>query len=249
MHNIRQKNICDYIESRQIVTMKELQKLCPDVSLMTIHRDLDALQSAGDIVKFRGGARSVRHTGDLSYEVRLQENNQGKVLMAQKALKMIRPGSAVFLDAGTTNLMLAKAMPDMNLRVFTTDPNIAVELCRLQQPEITVCCGKVNRKNMAISGHNTVEMLRTINLDVAFIGVSGCSVEAGFTCGTEGDMAVKNMVMSKAKTTVIMCDRGKFKCLMPYTFAQFAGVDYLISDGAVPEAVACKAKENGVTVL
>ncbi len=249
MNNIRQKKICDFIESRQIVTMKELQNLYPEVSLMTIHRDLDALQEAGAVVKFRGGARSVRHTGDLSYEVRLQENNQGKVLMAQKALKMIYPGSSVFLDAGTTNLMLAKAMPDMNLHIFTTDPSIAVELCRLQQPVVTVCCGNVNRKNMAISGHNTVEMLRGINIDIAFIGVSGCTAEAGFTCGTEGDMAVKNTVLSKARTKVIMCDKGKFSCLMPYTFANFSDVDYLISDGDVPEGVLGQAREHGITIL
>ena len=249
MNNVRRKKICDFIESRQLVTMKDLQKLCPDVSLMTLHRDLDALQEGGAVVKFRGGARSVRHTGDRSYDVRLQENNQGKMLMAQKALKMIRPGCAIFLDAGTTNLMLAKILPDTNLRVFTTDPSIAVELCRLQQPEITVCCGTINRQNMAISGPNTVEMLRNINIDIAFLGVSGCSAEVGFTCGTQADMAVKTTVLSKAKNKVIMCDNGKFKCLMPYTFARFSDVDYIVSDGAVPDAVADQAKANCVTIL
>lgn len=249
MNSVRRKMICDYIESRQMVTMKELQQLSPDVSLMTLHRDLDALQEAGVVVKFRGGARSVRHTGDRNYDVRLQENNQGKALMAQKAVKMIRPGSAIFLDAGTTNLMLAKVLPDINLRIFTTDPGIAVELCRLQRPEITLCCGTINRQNMAISGPDTVEMLRNINIDIAFLGVSGCSAEAGFTCGTQADMAVKATVLSKARTKVMMCDNGKFRCLMPYTFARFSDVDYVVSDGAVPDAVSGKAKENGVTIL
>ena len=55
MNSIRQKIICDHIESRQIVTIKELQTLFPDVSLMTIHRDLDALEASGAIVKVRGG--------------------------------------------------------------------------------------------------------------------------------------------------------------------------------------------------
>ena len=65
MNSIRQKKICDFIESRQIVTIKELQNLYPDVSLMTIHRDLDALVQSGSVVKIRGGARAVRHTPDL----------------------------------------------------------------------------------------------------------------------------------------------------------------------------------------
>jgi DeoR/GlpR family transcriptional regulator of sugar metabolism len=163
--------------------------------------------------------------------------------MAQKAMGLIQQGSTVFLDASTTNLMLARSLPDINLNVFTTGPNIAIELCRLHNPNITLCCGTMNRKNMALSGQNTLEMLQKINIDLAFIGVSGCSAEAGFTCGTESDMVVKQMVIRKARTSVLMCGREKFSRLMPYTFARFGDADYLICDGEVPEAV-CKAAEG-----
>ena len=249
MNSIRQKKICDFIESRQVVTIKELQTLYPNVSLMTIHRDLDALVQSGVIVKIRGGARAVRHTGDPGYEVRLQENNAGKVSMAEKALSLIQPGCSVFLDASTTNLMLARVLPDINLNIFTTGPNIAIELCKLQNPSITLCCGNLNRKTMALAGQKTLEMLEKINIDLAFIGVSGCSVDAGFTCGTEGDMAVKAMVLRKARTKVIMCDRGKFSRLMPYTFGRFSDVDYLISDDALPESFVSAARAAGIILL
>ena len=249
MNSIRQKKICDYIEERQIVTIKELQSLYPDVSLMTIHRDLDSLVQSGKVVKVRGGARAVRHTGDPGFEERLQENNAGKVAMATKALNLIQPGSTVFLDASTTNLMLARVLPDINLNIFTTAPNIAIELCKLHNPSITLCCGNLNRKTMALAGQNTLEMLDKINIDLAFIGVSGCNAEAGFTCGTEGDMAVKAMVLRKARTKVIMCDKGKFSRLMPYTFGRISDADYLISDDAVPEAIVAEAKTNNVIIL
>ena len=249
MNSIRQKKICDFIEAKQIVTIKELQSLYPDVSLMTIHRDLDALVQSGRVVKIRGGARAVRHTGDPGFEVRLQENNAGKAAMAAKALTLIQPGSTVFLDASTTNLMLARVLPDINLNIFTTAPNIAIELCKLHNPSITLCCGNLNRKTMALAGQNTLEMLDKINIDLAFIGVSGCNAEAGFTCGTEGDMAVKAMVLRKARTKVIMCDKGKFSRLMPYTFGRLSDVDYLISDDAVPEAVVAEAKTDNVIIL
>lgn len=249
MNSIRQSLIREYIENKNVVTIKELQALCPDVSLMTIHRDLDALAQSGTIVKVRGGARSVRHSGDLGFDVRLQENNAGKMAIAKKALSMIQPGSMVFLDASTTNLMLARILPDMDLNIFTTGPNIAIELCRLHHPTITLCCGTLNRKNMALSGQNTLEMLEKINLDQAFIGVSGCSADAGFTCGTEGDMVVKRMLIKKARTSVVLCDQTKFSRMMPYTFARFEDVDYLICDGSVPETVDLAAKTAGVKVL
>ena len=249
MYSIRQEQIREYIEQKNVVTIKELQSLFPNVSLMTIHRDLDSLERSGSVVKFRGGAKSVRLTGDPEFNVRMRENNAGKNEMARKALGLIQPHSAVFLDASTTNLAIAKNLPDINLNIFTTGPNIGLELCRLHNPNITLCCGTINRKNMALSGQNTLDMLEGINIDLAFIGVSGCSVDAGFTCGTESDMVVKRMVIRKARRSVVMCDNTKFSRLMPYTFAQFPDVDYLISDQAVPDGISQACEGAGVVIL
>ena len=249
MNTIRQQKILEYIEKENVVTIRQLQVLCPEVSLMTIHRDLDHLEQSGVIVKVRGGARAVHHSGDLGFDVRLQENNAGKMIMAQKAMALIQPHSTIFLDASTTNLILARCLPDINLNIFTTGPNIGIELCRLHNPDITLCCGRINRKNMALSGQNTLDMLDRINIDLAFIGVSGCSAEAGFTCGSESDMVVKRKVIEKARTSVVMCDGGKFSRLMPYTFARFEDVDMLISDGTVPENIVRQVETAGVKLL
>ena len=164
-------------------------------------------------------------------------------------MELLQPHSSVFLDASTTNLTLARTLPDMNLNIFTTGPNIALELCRLHNPVVTLCCGTINRKNLALSGQNTLEMLEKINIDMAFIGVSGCSVDAGFTCGTEGDMLVKRLVIQKARTSVLMCTQEKLRCLMPYTFATMKDVDYLISDAPMPEPFHRAAQEWGTVLL
>ena len=249
MYSIRQEQMREYIEQKNVVTIKELQSLFPDVSLMTIHRDLDALQERGHVVKFRGGVKSVKLTGDPEFNVRMRENNGGKTVIAHKALEIIQPHTSVFLDASTTNLALARNLPDISLNIFTTGPNIALELCRLHNPVVTLCCGTINRKNLALSGQNTLKMLEDINIDLAFIGVSGCSVDAGFTCGTEGDMLVKRLVISKARRSVVMCGHDKFSCLMPYTFAKLPDVDCVISDEPMPEAFVDAAVKAGVRLL
>ena len=249
MNNIRQEQMKEYIEQRNLVTIKELQALFPSVSLMTIHRDLDALEAGGFVVKFRGGAKSVKLSDDPEFHVRVRENNEGKMLIARKALELIQPHTSIFLDASTTNLLLAKSLPDINLNVITTGPSIALELAKLHNPVVTLCCGTLNRKNLALSGQNTLNMLESINIDLALIGVSGCSVDAGLTCGTEGDMLVKRMVIEKARTSVALCGYDKFSCLMPYTFSKIEDVDYLICDQAVPEQVKEAALAAGVHLL
>jgi DeoR/GlpR family transcriptional regulator of sugar metabolism len=249
MLNIRQERIKEYVEKNNVATIRQLQAMLPEVSLMTIHRDLDALEKQGILVKFRGGAKSVRHTGDPEFNVRMRENNGGKQTIADKAMALLQPHTSVFLDASTTNLMLARNLPDINLNIITTGPSIAIELCRLHNPVVTLCCGLINRKNLAVSGQNTLEMLEKMNIDMAFIGVSGCSVDAGFTCGTEADMLVKRLAIQKAKTSVVMCGSDKFNCLMPYTFAKLQDVDYVVTEGNVPEAFAEAARNAGVKLL
>lgn len=237
MLQVRQEKLRKYIDKKKIVTIRELRELLPDVSVMTIHRDLKALADAGIIEKVRGGARSVRQEGDPVYDVRMRENTAGKNIIVEKALKLIRPDNSVFLDAGTTNLLLARNIPDINISVVTTSPGIALELCRMSNPIITLCGGTMQRRNQSVSGRNTLEMLRNINIDIAFIGVSGFSVDSGFTCGTEEDVYIKRLVIEKARTGVILCDHTKFRRLMPYTFCDIDGADYLICDRPLPETI------------
>ena len=88
-----------------------------------------------------------------------------------------------------------------------------------------------------------------INIDTAFIGVSGCSVDAGFTCGTEGDMLVKRKMIQKARTGVLMCSREKLSCLMPFTFANLEDADYMITDGPLPDAFMQAAAKVGLKII
>lgn len=249
MNRIRQERIKKYIESRNVATIKELRELFPEVSLMTLHRDLSALEEMGIITKYRGGVRSVHQPDDIEFNIRMKENTVGKMSMMKKAMKLLHPQSSVFLDTSTSNLILARNLPDIDLNITTISPNIALELCRLKNPTVNLCGGTVNPRTLSVSGINTLEMLEKINIDIAFIGVSGCSSEVGFTCGTEADMLIKRLVIRKARTSVALCGTDKFKRLMPYTFAKISDVDYIISDEPLPEEFMLKCKECGVRIL
>ncbi|MBP5245648.1 MAG: DeoR/GlpR transcriptional regulator [Clostridia bacterium] len=249
MNLIRQDKIKEYLEGKSVATIKEVHELFPDVSLMTIHRDLSALEEQGVLTKHHGMVKYLRYKDDVDFQVRMEENTPGKMSMVKKAVTLIQPYTSVFFDAGTSNLLLAKNLPDINLNVITTSPGIALELCRLHNPTVTVCCGSMNRRNMAVSGQNTIEMLEKINIDVAFIGVSGYTENTGFTCGTEADMLIKKLVINKARVKVMMCSAEKLERLMPYTFADISDADFIVTDGAMPEEFISAAKEAGVTVL
>ncbi len=251
MNQIRRESIGKYIQEKGAVTVKEISALFPDVSLMTIHRDLEKLEDEGLIVRTRGGAMPASQSNgtEAKLETRMQSNVRAKRQMAKKALTLIDEGSAVFFDAGTSNMALVQALPDIDLNIFTTGPNIAMELSRLTNPTIHMCGGTLNRSNQAVSGVSTISMLEDINIATAFIGVSGYTPEGGFTCGKEEEMLVKRLVMKKAARKVILMDSSKYGKILPYTFGDVEDADYVISDGELPEEFVRRADEAGVMIM
>lgn len=251
MNQIRREKIRKYIQEKGAVSVKELNALFPDVSVMTIHRDLAKLEEEKLIIRTRGGAMSMNYHGvtEGKLETRMQSNVIEKREMASKALQLIHTDSTVFLDAGTSCMSLAQMLPDIDINIFTTAPNIVVELSRLVNPTIHMCGGTLNRSNQAVSGASTLAMLENINIATAFIGVSGYTGDGGFTCGKEDEMQVKRLIMKKAARKVILMDTSKYGKIFPYKFGNLEDIDYIISDGNLPEEFIKRAQEAEVIVL
>lgn len=249
MNSVRREKILGFIEESGAATVKQLSALFPGVSLMTIHRDLDFLEAENLIERVRGGARLPQSSVEPRFETRERVNSGYKRIIAQKALLLIQPGSAVFIDAGTTGLALARLLSDMELSVFTTGPNIAVELMKLTRPSINICGGNLSRDNLALSGRSTLDMIAGINIDTAFIGTGGYTAESGFTGGKESEAAVKALVISKARTAVALTDSSKIGRILPFTFARLPDFDAVVNDGRLPASFLDEAKRLNITVL
>ena len=245
----RREKIKEYAVGREIISMRELRELCPEVALMTLHRDLEALQREGAILKIRGGARVISHRSEPSFLNRELENGPAKKEIAAKSLSLIRDGMSLFFDAGTTSMFLLRSLPNIKLNIFTTGANFAPELQRLAIASITLCGGELNRSNMALSGQSTLDFLDRINIDLGFIGVSGYTDDSGFTCGKESEMLVKRLVIKKARTPVALMDSSKLSRIMPYTFAVLADFEYVVTDGQMPESFLNLARKGNTAVL
>lgn len=251
MNSIRREQLREYIEINHIVTMRQLTDLLPDVSLMTIHRDLTFLQSQGLIEKIRGGARYIASgTAEATFSAREIVGREAKAVIAQKAIGLLGDEGSIFVDAGTTMMAFAKVIPDHKRSVVTTGPNIALELAAKQNMTITLCGGTLNKSNLTLSGSAAMETLSGFNIDTAYIVASGYSPGAGFTCGMESEARIKSLVIRKARTVIMLMDGAKLNRVLPYTFAQLSDLDYLITeqnpDALPPELIQAA---DGVAVL
>ncbi len=242
-------NTC--IQNRGEITLKELEELFPDVSSMTLRRDLAYLEQKDEIIRVRGGAKSIRalsNNKEEIYSYRETENKDEKVKIARKAVQFIETGRSVFLDSGTTIMCLAKILPDDNLFILTSGPNIGLEMIKKHKPSVTLIGGQLNRDNISVSGLQSLDFLNTINVDIAFMAASGFSLNSGFTSGNYNECELKRFIMKKARKRILLMDSTKMNKNMPFTFGTFEDIDILICDKKLPEDILKSAKEHGIKV-
>lgn len=247
----RREAIKEYIQDKGDVQLRELEGMFPDISSMTLRRDMAFLEEKGIIIRTRGGAISMSRVSGLGedvYSLRAKENIDAKMKVAKKAVELIETGRSIFIDSGTTMMCLAKVMPDENLSILTSGPNIAMEIIKNSKPSITIIGGQLSRNNLSISGLYAQEFLKNINIDIAFMATSGFSLENGFTSGNFGEAELKKIIIQKARKTVLLMASDKIGKIMPFTFASLKDIDVLICDSELPENVSKAAKANQVEV-
>lgn len=249
----RREQIKQYILQSSAVHVDELARLFPTVSAMTIRRDLAALEEQGYIIRTRGGARANSRAFGLSEELYAQReisNVDAKAEICAKALRLMEDSRSIFFDSGTTLMMLAKMMPDRNLTLFTTGPNIGLEvIMRTQNPQVTLLGGNLSRATLSSSGAGAREFLKTVNIDVAFMGTSGFSMSDGFTSGNPYESELKADVCAKARRTIMLMDTTKIGMNMPYTFARLEDIDVLVCERSPGAEIEYAAAQCGTEII
>ena len=247
----RREKILELLREQDTILLKDLEKRFPDVSSMTLRRDLEFFEKIGEAVRIRGGARHIKSLGtqeDL-YALRAVKNPAAKEHIAQIAAGYVETGRSIYLDSGSTGMSFARALPDLNLSIVTGAPNVAMEVSKRYKPSVTMIGGVINRNTLSVSGAQSLQFIGNLNFDIAFLVASAFSPDTGFTCGNADECELKRAIAAKARRTIVMVDSSKFGKSMPYTFAGLQDIDILITD-VLPEASILElAKEHGTAVV
>jgi len=249
--NERLQKIQNIIKETGEVKLSELGSLFPDVSTMTLRRDLEKLEALGEIVRTRAGAKSIAYLSRLSeaqFSERESENIAEKNFIAQTAYQYVKQESSIFLDTGTTVTGLARLLKNSRLFIITTAPNIALECAKNHDNTVFMTGGQLSSGNLSLSGVNALSFLDHINIDVAFMASSGFTFNNGFTCGSFDECQVKKRVIEKAAKVIMLMDSSKFGRNMPFTFANMSDIDLLITDENISKDDLRKVQKAGVTV-
>lgn len=247
----RRNAIVDFINEKGNITFAQLAKKFPNVSQMTLRTDLKALDEVKKIVRIHGGAKSVEvvlGTDDYIGR-RAVRNEEEKESIAQKVLPFIKPNTTIFLDSGSTTTELAKIWPDQPNFIFTSSMTCVMELSKLKNPSVFVLGGELNKYSMSVCGVRAIESVKTVNFDLAILGVTSYSSDVGFSCGVLIESYLKQAVLKQSAERIILMDSSKVDKKSTFQICQLEDVSMVIADQNIPKEFEWECEKAGVSLL
>jgi DeoR/GlpR family transcriptional regulator of sugar metabolism len=238
----RQALILERIRDEGAVRVAELVRLL-GVSDMTVRRDLEALHEQGLVEKVHGGAtaRSGNALFEPGFAAKSTLQQHEKEAIAAAAVALVEPGMAIGLSAGTTTYALARALVDIpRLTVVTNSIPVADALYTPTRSDQTIILtGGVRTPSDALVGPFAVAALRTVHLDIVFIGVHGMEPRSGFTTPNMLEAETDRTLIEAGRRLVVVADASKWGVVGISSIARFDEADVLITDAHLePDAQA-----------
>ncbi len=175
----------------------------------TIRRDLRELAAEGLLLRVHGGALPASPTVANLASRRTMAVAE-KITLGHVAAQLIRPGQSVFIDGGTTNLELVRALPlDTRANVFTHSPAIAAALEPHGLVDVVLVGGKLFRHSMVATGASALQTILSLRVDLFFLGVTGVHATEGLSTGDFDEAVVKRAIADRAADVVSIITSDK----------------------------------------
>ncbi|MER8043701.1 DeoR/GlpR family DNA-binding transcription regulator [Streptomyces sp. NPDC094032] len=219
------------------------------ISEDSVRRDLRDLAAEGLCHRVYGGALPVS-PAVADYTARAAVTPDGKRKVAEAAAALVRPGSALILDGGTTALAVARALPpELACTVITHSPTIAAALLDHPRVEIFVLGGRIFAHSAVACGAAAVEAAQNVSADLCLLGVTGVHPDAGLTTGDAEEAAMKRALSARAAETYVLASSEKIGTASRFRVLPFADVTGLITDADPDHAVLGELRGRGVEVV
>lgn len=214
-----------------------------------MRRDLRELAADGLCQRVYGGALPASRAV-VDYSARTDVEPASKHRVAAHAASLIRPGTAVILDGGTTTLAVVHALSsDLDCTVITHSPTIAAALLDHPSVEVLLLGGRLFKHSAVTCGAAAAEAAAAISADMFFLGVTGIHAEHGLTTGDPDEAAMKRTLAGRAAETYVLASADKLGAVSRYQVLPLDKIAAVITDTPTGHPVTTSLRQHGIAVL
>ncbi|MDD7254640.1 DeoR/GlpR family DNA-binding transcription regulator [Bullifex porci] len=243
----RRKEIINILKDREYVTVEEFSKVL-GVSTVTIRTDLSALESEGSLIRTHGGAmKSEKKSKQRFISNTMSENELEKKEIALKASSLIKDGSTIIIDSGSTTIHLAENLKDKKITVVTNNVLAQDILKNEESVNLIVLGGTLRRASMGTIGPIANNAVKSMNVDIFFLGAAAYNQEIISSYDVIEVELKKNMIHSADKV-VLLADSSKYGKKAFSTISSWDLIDTFITD-KIDNDFREKLEELGVEVI
>lgn len=224
------------VNERGSMRVSELSKLF-SVTEETIRRDLERLEKEGYLRRTHGGAVGTKESSnELPYVQREVMNIEEKKQVAEIALNYIEPYDRIILDASTTAMYMAQALPDIQLTVLTNSLKVATELSSKRKITVHLTGGMLWSDSLSFVGPQAERGLSNYYVDKAFFSCKGVDPEWGVSDSNELQALVKKKLLEISNKSFLLVGQSKFGVKAFSPICQLNQIDAIITNSAIPES-------------
>lgn len=247
----RQEQIARIVEEHGRARVADLAERF-GVSAVTIRKDLLVLEDGRRLVRTHGGAiATTRDRPELAFDVRDRLQSEEKARIGAAGASLVTDGESVALDASTTALYMArqlKARPWHQLTVVTNGIRIASELAGQRGIVVLMPGGRMRWEALSLIGPLGSSVYRKINIQKAFVGAAGFTIESGLSDAMEEEAQTKRSMVSAAHEVVAIIDHTKWGRASSATFCRTNRIRTVLTDAEAPADMVDAVRALGIDV-
>ena len=165
---------------------------------------------------------------------------------------MVDDGESIVLDASTSAMSIARRLKDARdwhgLTVVTNSIRIASELAGHQGITVLMLGGRVRWEALSVVGPLGDAVFRRVNVQKAFLGAAGFTIEAGLCDAMEEEAQIKRSMVNAARDVYAVVDHTKWGRIASATFCRTDRITGVFTDDEAPADMVAQLEEMGIHV-
>ena len=247
----RQKDIINKINQTGRILVSDIQE-CYQISADCARRDLRILESKGLLQRTHGGAIAVNpkeiYPTPTYNPIDIKEIQTDYLAVAQKAIESIQNKDVIYITTSLIGYYMAENLPeDLTITILTNSVTIA-EVLRKKMNISVILLGGVMSHRGHCHDFYTIQMIKNIRMDKAFLSHTALSLDFGATIHDPAGVEFGKAVMKNSGMNIGLYPSKKIGRNSIHSVCGIKDYDLLITDNNVSEDFLIQVRKLGVVI-